>query len=85
MIPSGIIRRTVVPPVSMRKMSPAESVATANGWFKLAAVAGPPLPVEPAVPSPAMVEILPSGVTMRRRLFPRSAMIRSPLESKAIP
>ena len=37
-------------------------------------MAAPPSPLEPAVPVPAKVVIVPPGLTLRTRLLPESAM-----------
>ena len=51
-----------------------------------ALVAGPPSPVNPAVPFPATVLILPvAAATSRMRLLPASDMKMSPAESKETP
>ena len=55
---------------------PAAFSVTAKGWANVAFTAGPPspekLPMEPVIP--ATVLKVPSGVTLRMRLFPTSAM-----------
>ena len=44
-----------------------------NLTSKIARAAGPPSPANPAVPSPATVAMMPSGVTRRIRCCPVSA------------
>ncbi len=51
---------------------PAPSRATPIGRFRLAEVAGPPSPENPAVPVPAMVEMIPAELTLRMRWPPES-------------
>ena len=46
------------------------SKSTPCGLLRLAAVAGPPSPPKPAVPSPAIVVIVPLADTLRTRLLP---------------
>ena len=55
------------------EMLPDESTATANGPFSSALVAAAPSPEKPAVPFPAIVEIVPEE-TCRMRLLPASVM-----------
>ena len=51
---------------------PAASKANPRGPFKLAAVAGPPSPLYPAVPLPATVVMILLLSTLRTRLLPRA-------------
>lgn len=44
-------------------ISPEGLRASPKGWFRVAAVAGPPSPVEPAAPVPATVKIMPIELT----------------------
>ena len=88
MTPSLSIRRMRAPPSSATKRLPAPSAAMPRGPLRWAAVAGPPSPAESAgigywlasaaflaaSTSPATVEILPSGPTLRTRLFSLSEM-----------
>src|SRR5581483_2060735 len=59
-------------------MPVASSKAMPWGVLISAAVAGPPSPVEPGVPLPATVVIVPSGAIRRIRLFPPSATKSEP-------
>ena len=65
-------------------MFPAVSSDTDTGLFSVAPVAGAPSPVWLAVPSPAMVVMMPvAAVTLRMRLLPESTMYRLPAVSIA--
>src|SRR5215813_15405432 len=66
MTPSGVILRMRLDAATKRL--PAPSAATPVGEEIWAAVAGPPSPLKPDVPSPATVEMTPSGVILRMRL-----------------
>ena len=62
----------------------ALSTAMAMGKPKLAFVAGPPSPVDPNWPLPAMVVMMPVLLSIRRILrLIRSAIIKLPALSKA--
>src|SRR5665213_3234972 len=56
---------------------------TPPGVFNSAAVAAPPSPVWPAVPLPAMVDMIPELVTIRIRLLVLSAIYMLPDVSTA--
>src|ERR1035441_6872004 len=71
--------------VSPMKMFPDASMAIAEGVHNDAEVAGPPSPEKPAIQLPATVAIAPSEVTFRIRLFPVSAIKRSPAAFTATP
>jgi hypothetical protein len=60
-------------------------MATLQGEFNEADVAGPPSPEKPAVPLPATVTITPLADTFRTRLLLVSAMKRFPEASTATP
>lgn len=62
---------------------PAASMAMAEGFQKLAIVAGPSL--EPASPEPANTATSPAGVTERITLFSKSATYTTPAASVARP
>ena len=70
MTPPGVILRMRWLPQSARNRFPLASNATEDGADRLAAVAGPPSPLNPAVPVPAMVVMIPPGVILRMRLLP---------------
>ena len=54
---------------SAMKRLPAPSRATPKGKAKLALVAGPPSPLNPEMPFPATVVMIPEVSTLRMRLF----------------
>jgi len=54
------------------------------GPLNSAAVACPPSPLNPAVPLPAMVEIIPAVVILRIELCPASAKYMLPAASVVI-
>ena len=57
---------------------PEASTATDRGLDRVAAVAGPPSPVDPKVPLPANVVMMPVvRLTARMALLSRSAMYRT--------
>src|SRR5713226_5972753 len=49
-----------------------------RGRFNCAEAAWPPSPLYPGLPVPAKVVMIPEAVTLRIRLFPESAMYKSP-------
>ena len=73
MIPLVPMRRTREPPdpkklpISATKIVPSRVTATSEGTLRLAAAAGPWSPEEASTPLPAMVLMIPSGVTRRIR------------------
>ncbi len=74
MIPSGATRRMRFAWLSAMNRLPSRSVLTSMGRSMVAAVAGPPSPVDPAAPVPATVEMTPAVFTTRTRRFISSAM-----------
>src|SRR5260370_15821490 len=66
-------------------MFPCPSMAIWEGEFSWAALAGPPSPLNPACPVPAIVWDMPSAVTLRMRCLPRSAIYRLPDASNSTP
>src|SRR3954447_3685392 len=66
------------------KMFPPASTATSLGERNEALIAGPPSPLKPQRPSPAMVVMVPPA-TLRTRLLPDSEIRRLPSVSMAIP
>ena len=66
-VPSGSMRRMRWFPASAMNTLPSWSSATPVGYCRLAAVAGPPSPRNEGMPLPAIVVIVPSGVTRRIR------------------
>ena len=72
-------KRTTLLPESTIMRSPGAVGAASVGSFSSAAVGGPPFPLEPAVPLPATVTIMPvARLTSRTALLPPSAMKRFP-------
>ena len=70
-------RRIWLPSVSAMNKFPAASTATDRGLDNVAAVAGPLSPVDPKVPVPATVVMMPVvRLTSRIALLSRSAMYR---------
>ncbi len=69
-------------PRSEKIIFPVGSTVICIGTFNSAEVAGPPSPLKPATPVPAMVEIMPFGVTLRMRLLLPSRNSRSPALSR---
>ena len=67
MAPSGVTWRMRLLPVSEMKMSPLSSAATPCGVFRLADVAAPSSPLDPATPVPATVVMIPLTSTLRMR------------------
>lgn len=66
------------------KSSPVDGwIANASGWFTIALAAGPPLPLNPAVPVPATVWMFPLAASTRRTRLPISPMKRLPAGSRA--
>src|SRR4051812_38865805 len=84
-VPPESILRIRLLLLSARSTEPAGPSATAVGWFRAAAVAGPPSPLYPAAPVPAIVVITPPGLTFRIRLFPESANTIAPAASTTTP
>src|ERR1022692_977423 len=72
-------------PVSAMNRLPKASTATPYGTLSCASVAGPPSPLNPAVPVPATVVIIPPADTFRIRWLPASAMNRLPAASTNTP
>ena len=71
---------------SAMKTLPPPSTAISRGTFKLALVAGPPSPPNPATPFPATVVMMPVAVATRRtRWLLESAMNTLPAPSTATP
>src|SRR5260370_36702151 len=66
-------------------MFPCPSMAIWEGEFSWAALGGPPSPLNPGCPVPAIVWDLPSAVTLRMRCLPRSAIYRLPDASNSTP
>src|SRR5437764_638988 len=64
---------------------PAASTATSLGILNSAEVAGPPSPLNPSLPLPAIVVMVPAVSTLRIRRFPASAMYTLPAGSTATP
>src|ERR1700683_4656596 len=69
---------------------PAPATATPDGVLRFALVPAPPSPQTPfvglqAVPVPALVVIVPPGVSLRTRLSLASAMYTLPAPSTATP
>ena len=62
---------------------PSASTATLDGPLSWAAVAGPPSPLKPPIPSPATVLMIPAELTLRMRWLKVSAMNRLPAPSTA--
>src|ERR1019366_7246980 len=77
--------RTRLPPNSVTYRLPAASKAKPNGAFNCALAAAPPSPVDPAVPVPAKVVIVPVDATLRTRLLALSAIYTFPSLSTATP
>src|SRR6185437_9760153 len=84
-LPPLLTLRTRLFVVSAMNRLPPESSATSVGLLRPALVAGPLSPEKPATPFPATVLMMPSGVTLRMRWLPVSAMYRLPEESTANP
>src|ERR1035438_437679 len=81
----------ITPPETLRirresamKRSPGESSINFQGKPNSALVAGPASPLNPSVPFPATVVMIPSE-TLRTRRLPVSAMNKLPAESTATP
>src|ERR1022692_5183523 len=74
MIPAGVTLRTLLLTVSAMNTLPFASTATADGPNRVAFVAGPPSPSEPACPVPATVVMVPARLTLRTVLSAASAM-----------
>ena len=85
MVPSGVTLRTTSFPVSAMNKLPVESTATPNGPLICALVAAPPSPVNPAVPLPATVVMVPLAAIRRTTEASRSATNRLPAASTAMP
>src|SRR5215831_1353011 len=68
------IFRTRLLLVSAMKRFPEVSTATSVGLLSPAVVAGLPSPENPAIPFPAMVEIVPVPSTLRTRLLAASGI-----------
>ena len=67
-IPAGVTRRMRFEARSVINKLPAASNAMPVGWFSCALVACPPSPLEPAIPLPAKVLMMPVAVvTLRMR------------------
>ena len=66
-------------------MPPSAVTAMPAGWASSACVAGLPSPVNPGVPVPATVVIVPSAETRRIRLLTVSAIRKPPSGSEATP
>src|SRR4029079_2842011 len=62
---------------------PARSTATPAGKLSIALVAGPPSPLNPAVPVPATVVTTPLASTLRTGWAPASAICTAPSLSTA--
>ena len=73
MMPPGVTLRILWFPESAMNRLSAESNASRTGALSRAAVAGPPSPVLPAVPVPAMVVIEPSWLIRRTAWSTESA------------
>src|SRR5215831_17463490 len=71
--------------LSLMYTLPETSVHTPVGWLICACTAGPPSPLNPALPVPANVVITPFLSTLRTRLLFWSARYRFPDESHARP
>src|SRR5215471_1855285 len=88
-VPSGRTRRTFPPrgltpsAFDVKIKEPNASNANPNGPLMLAEVAGPPSPVDPALPLPATVAMIPSGEIRRMRRLPESQTYRFPFGSSA--
>src|SRR6266705_3023330 len=85
MIPAVSTLRIRLFPRSEMYTLPAASTATPLGSFNDAEVAGPPSPLNPSLPLPAIVVIVPAVSTLRIRRFPASAMYTLPAGSTATP
>ena len=83
--PLGVTLRIRLFPESAMNKLPALSTAMPAGQNREVPVAAPPSPEKELLPFPAMVEMIPPGVTMRIRLFEVSAIKRLPARSTATP
>ena len=85
MLPDVSTLRTRSFPASTIKRLPAGSIAMPVGKLKSALVAAIPSPLNPSVPVPATVLMLPDVSTLRTRLLFVSLKKRLPAESTATP
>src|SRR5881296_1293217 len=85
MIPAVLTLRIRLLPSSAMYTFPAGSTATPTGKLNSAEVAGPPSPLNPSLPLPAIVVMIPAVSTLRIRRFPASAMYTLPAGSTATP